>query len=111
SAQLTQKSGTTTYVALIDASQSLDKFNDITAFTITEKPSTEIIFGDTNTDKVVNAQDALNVVSAWLRKGEAPTDDKILSMNVNSDARINTVDAMAIMENYINNSELAVLVG
>ncbi|MEG1870025.1 MAG: dockerin type I domain-containing protein, partial [Oscillospiraceae bacterium] len=108
SAQLTQKNGTPTYVTLVDKTQAME---DITQFTITEKPSAEIIFGDTNTDKVVNAQDALNVVSAWLRKGEAPTDEKILSMNVNSDARINTVDAMAIMENYINNSELAVLVG
>ena len=55
------------------------------------------------------AQDALNTVDAWLRKGEAPTDDQILTMNVNSDSRINTFDALGIVEKFVDGSEYAIV--
>ena len=68
-----------------------------------------IMFGDTNGDGVVNAQDALNAVDAWLRKGDAPTDDQILTLNVNSDSRINTFDALGIVEKFVDGSDLGVV--
>jgi hypothetical protein len=68
-----------------------------------------IAFGDTNSDNVVNAQDALAVVDAWLRKGDAPTDSMILRMNVNGDSRINTFDALGIVEAFVNGSTYGVV--
>ena len=68
-----------------------------------------IAFGDTNSDAAINAQDALAVVDAWLRKGDAPADDMILRMNVNGDSRINTFDALGIVEHFVNGSEFRVI--
>ena len=78
-------------------------------FTLAEDAAAQITFGDTNGDGVINAQDALNAVDAWLRKGDAPTDDQILTMNVNGDSRINTFDALGIVEAFVNKSEYLVV--
>ena len=48
-------------------------------------------------------------MDAWLRKGDAPTDDQILTMNVNGDSRINTFDALGIVEKFVDGSDLAVI--
>ena len=37
----------------------------------------------------------------WLRKGNAPTDKKIISANVNGDGRIDTYDALGIVEAFV----------
>ena len=50
---------------------------------------------------MINAQDALAAVDMWLRKGDEPTDDDILSANVNGDSRIDTYDALAIVEAFV----------
>ena len=68
-----------------------------------------IAFGDSNGDGVVNAQDALAVVDAWLRKGDTPTDSQILRMNVNGDSRLNTFDALGIVEAFVNGSTYGVV--
>ena len=67
------------------------------------------MFGDTNGDGVINAQDALNTVDAWLRKGDVPTDDQILTLNVNGDSRINTFDALGIVEKFVDGSDFGVV--
>ena len=71
-------------------------------------PST-VSFGDVNNDETINAQDALNTLSAWLRKSDAPEGLDIVRMNVTGDSRINTYDALGIMEYYVNGSEYKVL--
>ena len=109
SAEISAKTGVATYVALIDASIDMAQFVSKTNFTFTEDAATQITFGDTNGDGVINAQDALNAVDAWLRKGDAPTDDQILTMNVNGDSRINTFDALGIVEAFVNKSEYLVI--
>ena len=68
-----------------------------------------LTFGDPNTDDVVNAQDALAAVDAWLRKGEPLTDTGILTLNVNGDSRINTFDALGIVEAFVNGSTYGVV--
>ena len=68
-----------------------------------------IAFGNVCSDDVINAQDALAVVDAWLRKGAEPTDDMILRMNVNGDSRINTFDALGIVEYFVNGMEFRVI--
>ena len=71
----------------MDTSIAMEQFVTKLNFTFTEDVAPNLMFGDTNGDGVVNAQDALNAVDAWLRKGDAPTDDQILTLNVNSDSR------------------------
>ena len=109
SAEISAKTGVATYVALVDASIDMTQFVSKTNFTFTQDAAAEITFGDTNGDGVINAQDALNAVDAWLRKGDAPTDDQILTMNVNGDSRINTFDALGIVEAFVNKSEHLVI--
>ena len=109
SAEVSAKTGVATYVALVDASIATENFANKDYFTLPGGNATTITFGDTNGDGVLNAQDALAVVDAWLRKGDAPTDDEILVMNVNSDSRINTFDALGIVEKFVTGSELGVI--
>ncbi|MBQ2784946.1 MAG: hypothetical protein IJF02_00370, partial [Oscillospiraceae bacterium] len=109
SEEISNKTGIATYVALVDASIAMEQFVNKLNFTLTEDAATQITFGDTNGDGVVNAQDALNTVDAWLRKGDAPTDDQILTLNVNSDGRINTFDALGIVEKFVDGSDFGVV--
>ena len=105
SAEISAKTG----VALVDASIAIKNLADESFYTLPGGDATTITFGDTNGDGVLNAQDALAVVDAWLRKGDAPTDDGILVMNVNGDSRINTFDALGIVEKFITGNELGVI--
>ena len=41
-------------------------------------------------------------MDAWLRKGDAPADKEILVKNVNGDGRINTFDALGIVDAFVN---------
>ena len=109
SAEISAKTGIATYVALVDASIDMAQFANKQNFAFTEDAAAQITFGDTNGDGVVNAQDALNAVDAWLRKGDAPTDDQILTLNVNSDSRINTFDALGIVEKFVDGSDFGVV--
>ena len=109
SAEISAKTGIATYVAMVDVTIDMAQFTNKANFTLTEDAATQITFGDTNGDGVINAQDALNTVDTWLRKGDAPTDDQILTMNVNGDSRINTFDALGIVEAFVNKSEYIVI--
>ena len=108
-AEITAKTGVATYMALVDATIAMENFVNESNFAIPGGNATELAFGDTNGDGVINAQDALNVVDTWLRKGDEPTDDQILTMNVNGDSRINTFDALGIVEAFVNKTEYIVV--
>ena len=110
SKEITEKTGVSTYVALVDAEIDMAKFIDENNFTIaTVSEENAITFGDTNGDGVVNAEDALAAVNTWLRVGEEPTDIQILTMNVNGDSRINTYDALGIVEAFVNKTDYIVV--
>lgn len=109
SAEITAKTGVSTYVALVDSSIAMENFVNKNYFTITSAEAEAITFADANGDGVINAQDALAAVDAWLRKGEEPTDDAILVLNVNGDSRINTFDALGIVEAFVNSSDYNVV--
>ena len=109
SAEISAKTGIATYVALVDVAIEMENFVDEANFSIPGGNADSITFGDTNGDGVINAQDALAVVDAWLRKGDAPTDDDILVMNVNGDSRINTFDALGIVEAFVTRKEFLVV--
>lgn len=108
SPEITAKTGVATYVALVDAEIPMENFAAARNFTLAGNTA-ELTFGDVNGDGVVNAQDALNVVDSWLRKGNAPADDDILTMNVNGDSRINTFDALGIVEAFVNKADYIVV--
>ena len=109
SAEITAKTGVSTYVAIVDETIAMENFVNENYFSVPGGNATAVTFGDTNGDSVINAQDALAVVDAWLRKGEEPTDDQILTMNVNGDSRINTFDALGIVEKFVSGSEYGVV--
>ena len=109
SAEISEKTGVSTYVALVDAAIPMEHFVNDLYFTIPGGNAPAITFGDSNGDGIINAQDALAAVDAWLRKGEAPDDDGILTMNVNGDSRINTFDALGIVEKFVSGSEYGVV--
>lgn len=114
SAEITNKSGVATYVALVNATfdeKTLINLNHRVNFK-TDGDANAITFGDANNDSDVNAQDALAIVNAWLRKeNTTPDDSQILRMNVNGDSRINTFDALGIVEAFVDqNSEYQVIV-
>ena len=102
SGEMTYKSGVATYVALIDSDFNMNKLTNGQSYKIVDATPNGISFGDVNDDGLIDAQDALAVVNAWLRKTDAPTDEEILKMNVNGDSRINTYDALAIVEKFVN---------
>jgi len=110
SADISEETDMLSYVALVDASVSMKNIGNLDYYNISEDAPDTITFGDSNEDGVVNAQDALAVVDAWLRKGDAPTDDQILALNVNGDARLNTFDALGIVEAFVNDSKFNVVV-
>ena len=109
--QITSKTNIPTFVALVDSKIAMSSFINKNYFTVNGSgvDQSNIAFGDSNSDGVVNAQDALAVVDAWLRKGAAPTDSMILRMNVNGDSRINTFDALGIVEAFVNSSTYGVV--
>ena len=109
SAEISEKTGVASYVALVDASIVMTQFVNKANFTFTEETADEITFGDSNEDGVINAQDALAAVDTWLRKTDAPTVDEILALNVNSDSRINTFDALGIVEAFVDDSEYLIV--
>ena len=109
SKEVSDKTGVSTYVALVDATIDMAKFIDAKNFTIGAVSEDAITFGDINGDGEINAQDALAAVDTWLRKGEQPTDLQILTMNVNGDSRINTYDALGIVEAFVNKTDYMVV--
>ena len=110
SAEITEKTGVHTYVALVDYAVPMVEFTKDDNFTLVENAAAAAMtFGDSNNDGTINAQDALTAVDAWLRKGDAPEGKEILVLNVNGDSRINTYDALGIVEKFVNGSEYGVV--
>ena len=110
SAEISSKMGVPAYVAIVSTSIPLASFENAEYFTIGDASAENVIFGDINGDKVVNAQDALAAVDMWLRKTEKPDDDTILATNVNADGRIDAYDALGIVEAFVyNDNEYAII--
>ena len=110
SPEISSKTNVSTYVAIVDASIEMENFAKKAYYKYSTKEKAEtIMFADSNGDEVVNAQDALAAVNAWLRKGDDLSDNGILTLNVNGDSRVNTFDALGIVEAFVNNAEYAVV--
>lgn len=106
---LSTKNGVDTYIGIVDNTTLLEDLDNVDNYTMVDTSSKiELLFGDANSDKIINAQDTLDTLSAWIRKTEAPDYIQILEMNVTGDSRINTYDALGIMEYYVNGTEFAI---
>ena len=109
SEEMTNKTGVATYVAMVAQNLPMSSFVNKAHYTVKTDKAETIRFGDSTGDDVVNAQDALAAVNAWLRMGDAPADDQILVLNVNGDSRINTHDALGIVEAFVSGAEYGVV--
>ncbi len=110
SEEISELTGNLCYVAIAGSGESLEDYVDIANYE--ENPNEEsetITFGDTNGDDLINAQDALNIINAWIRKTPVETEKTLLTYNVNSDSRINTYDALAIEEAFINSASFKII--
>lgn len=108
SPELTAKKGMPTYVLFTTPATTGSELTSVASYTFPSGTSPEIIFGDTDTNGLLNAQDALNAISAWIRVNPITTNTQIAAYNVTSDARINTFDALSIMENYVSGREFPI---
>lgn len=61
----------------------------------------EITFGDVNNDKVVNAQDILDVQSILSGKLDLTDERQIIAINVSMDSKIDNGDINQIMDNFV----------
>lgn len=111
SKDFTEYYGRTTYVMVVDVSVTDAQLNDINNYSCFEDTkASQLQFGDTNQDGIIDAQDALNEVSLWLRKVEKDiTSDTILTYNVNGDGHIDSMDAMALVESFISSTQFKVM--
>jgi hypothetical protein len=109
SAEMTAKHGVETYVLFTTPAEAGSELLNIANYTLQSGSAPAVIFGDTDGNGIINAQDAVDVIAAWLRKTAVNADVQILQMNVTSDSRINTFDALAVMENYVSHLEFAII--
>ncbi|MBS7148550.1 MAG: hypothetical protein KH083_09065 [Intestinibacter bartlettii] len=132
SKELSKKSGCATYIALFDTSvekeallnmdnyefHKIQKEDNNTDQVITDATDSqnkdqqqedyihpekyEITFGDVNNDKVVNAQDILDVQSILSGKLDLTDERQIIAINVSMDSKIDNGDINQIMDNFVS---------
>ena len=109
SPEFTEKNGKVTYVALVPETTSLEDLSNIDNYQISnnEVKENQLIFGDINNDGI-DSQDALAAVSSWLRKTEL-NEKQLLTINVSADGKVNTRDAIDIVDNYVSLKEFNIL--
>lgn len=114
SEDFTQRDGVTTYLMTVAEVLSEEALENVENYTFTmedQKTKMEsILFGDTNEDGVIDAQDALKEVRTWLRKDTPEITSKlVLTYNVNGDTKLNSADALSVVEKIVSGKSWAVL--
>ena len=106
---ISEKLGFYVYTALVDSDIDMNKFTESKNYIINKSLSGEkILFGDTNGDGIINAQDALDSVNVWLGKKELDNRRQILNYNVKPDGRINNLDALEIVDFFVNGTDFTI---
>ena len=138
SKELSKKSGCATYIALFDTSvekeallnmdnyefhkiQKEDNNTDQVITDVTDSKNKdqqqedythpekyEITFGDVNNDKVVNAQDILDVQSILSGKLDLTDERQIIAINVSMDSKIDNGDIDQIMDNFVSKKDYTI---
>lgn len=115
SQERSDRNGGTVYVGLMDNLVEAEALNAVgeeeveALYSIMDTGRQEIQFGDTNDDGIINAADALNTLNAWLRNEALEDDRKILIRNVTCDARIDTLDVLAIVDYFLDGKRFTVI--
>lgn len=94
-----QKEDNNTDQVITDVTDSQNKDQKQEDYTHPEKY--EITFGDVNNDKVVNAQDILDVQSILSGKLDLTDERQIIAINVSMDSKIDNGDINQIMDNFV----------
>lgn len=68
----------------------------------------EITFGDVNNDKVVNAQDILDIQSILSGKLDLTDERQIIAINVSMDSKIDNGDIDQIMDNFVSKKDYTI---
>jgi len=103
-------SGIPVYIALVDSGIDIISFTKSENYIINNEVLGEsVVFGDVNGDGIINAQDALDTLNVWMQKSEITEDKQLLSLNVNSDRRINNLDAVEISEAFISGYDFEII--
>lgn len=138
SKELSKKSGCATYIALFDTSvekeallnmdnyafhkiQKEDNNTDQVITDVTDSKNKdqqqedythpekyEITFGDVNNDKVVNAQDILDVQSILSGKLDLTDERQIIAINVSMDSKIDNGDINQIIDNFVSKKDYTI---
>ena len=110
SPELTARGGVNTYVLLVDIDICDEDLLNPHNYQVVPEQSAQIIrFGDTTGNGIINAQDALNILTSWLRITPTNTHHQILTKNVTATSSINTLDALAVMEHFISGTEFIIV--
>lgn len=114
SEDFTQRDGVTTYLMTVEEELSEEVLENVENYTFTmegmESEMESILLGDTNEDGVIDAQDALKEVRTWLRKDTPEITSKlVLTYNVNGDTKLNSADALSVVEKFVSGKNWAVL--
>lgn len=111
SSDFTDYSGERTYLMVVDKNITLEQLNAVENYKIYKDTTMNSLkLADTNGDGVIDAQDALNEVSLWLRKAQKEiTSDLILKYNVNGDSSIDSLDALAIVDYFVSAQKFPVI--
>lgn len=95
-----QKEDNNTDQVITDATDSQNKDQQQEDYIHPEKY--EITFGDVNNNKVVNAQDILDVQSILSGKLDLTDERQIIAINVSMDSKIDNGDINQIMDNFVS---------
>jgi len=108
--EMSQKTETSVYIALVDSGIDMKNFAKADYYSVNEKASGDtVIFGDVNDDGIINAQDAMDILSIWTKKNEITDEKQILSLNVNCDGHISNLDASEISESFVSGEDFGVM--
>lgn len=101
-----QKEDNNTDQVITDVTDSQNKDQQQEDYTHPEKY--EITFGDVNNDKVVNAQDILDVQSILSGKLDLTDERQIIAINVSMDSKIDNGDINQIMDNFVSKKDYTI---
>ena len=102
---LSERSDTPTWVWLFAPDVTDDALNDTANYTVTDGKGPVLTVGDGNGDGVINAQDALNIRTACTGS-TVPAVERLLTMDVNLDGRVDARDVRALADGFVHNTAL-----
>ncbi len=110
SQEMSDKAGTSVYIALVSSENDIENFTKAENYSVNEEVSGDtIVFGDVNNDGLINAQDAMDILSSWTKKKNITDEKNILKMNINGDNRINNLDAIGISEKFVSGKDFGII--